>query len=165
MRQIKDVYVGIEPFEPEIIAAHGLLIFTMHTDRSVTAADGFGISVSRCPLNHVEKWTRFNIPGVWTEIRNGVSSRGIADQLQRVTRFEGHIWMHRLALTQDQKVTLVKDTLMRSTEDMSGEWYHSMSNFVHRVRRSIERRTRTRAEDGQMDQLSEDGQVDVITIS
>jgi hypothetical protein len=63
-------------------------------------------------------------------------------------------------LTQDQKVTLVKDTLMRSTEDMSGEWYHSMSNFVlHRVRRSIERRTRTRAEDGQMDQLSEDGQV------
>jgi hypothetical protein len=42
---------------------------------------------------------------------------------------------------------------------MSGEWYHSMSNFVlHRVRRSIERRTRTRAEDGQMDQLSEDGQ-------
>jgi hypothetical protein len=25
MRQIKDVYVGIEPFEPEIIAAHGLL--------------------------------------------------------------------------------------------------------------------------------------------
>jgi hypothetical protein len=39
--QIKDVYVGIEPFEPEIIAAHGLLIFTMHTDRSVTAADGF----------------------------------------------------------------------------------------------------------------------------
>jgi hypothetical protein len=49
MRQIKDVYVGIEPFEPEIIAAHGLLIFTMHTDRSVTAADGsrdFGFALS-----------------------------------------------------------------------------------------------------------------------
>jgi hypothetical protein len=57
---------------------------------------------------------------------------GIADQLQRVTRFEGHeLWMHRLALTRDQKVTIVKDTLMRSTEDMSGEWYHSMSNSCY----------------------------------
>jgi hypothetical protein len=39
--KIKDVYVGIEPFQPEIIAAHGLLIFTMYTDDSVTSSTGY----------------------------------------------------------------------------------------------------------------------------
>jgi hypothetical protein len=50
-------------------------------------------------------------------------------------------------------MALVKDTLLQSTEDMTGRWYHSMTD-LYRLRRSVERCPRTGAEDGALDQLS-----------
>jgi hypothetical protein len=132
--KIKDVYVGIEPFQPEIIAAHGLLIFTMYTDDSVTSSTGyrdygFALSVE----SRREVGEGFTITEGFGR-KYGMAYRlgGIADQLQRVTRLEGHeLWMHRLKLTRDQKMALVKDTLLQSTEDMTGRWYHSMTDSCY----------------------------------
>jgi hypothetical protein len=73
------------------------------------------ISVSRCPLNHVVKWTRgHDTRGVWTEIRMayrlGGSPIKLACGLWRTRTMDAST-----RFDPDQKVTLVKDTLMRST--------------------------------------------------
>lgn len=132
--KVKDVYLTLEPFAPEIVAGHGLLVFEMEKDGDVRSADGktdvgFGLSIeARRPkgMNY----------GLFTGMKKNfgiVYQMGsLSDQLQKATRQRGHkLVLHRLELTKEQKEKLIHDGLQAATEDRLGEWYHTLTNSCY----------------------------------
>lgn len=132
--KVKDVYLAVEPFAPEVIAGHGLLVFEMEEDGAVTGPDGrqdFGFAVSveaRRPVG-----TEYGlIDGMKKKFGLVYELGSLSDQLQKVTRQRGHkLVLHRLDLDAEQKKTLAHNALDSAVEDRLGEWYHTITNSCY----------------------------------
>lgn len=132
--KVKEVYLALEPFAPEIVAGHGLLVFEMSDDDAVQNAQGekdFGFALSiEARLPKGEKY------GLLTGMKNKFGMiyqmGSLSDQLQKVTRQRGHkLVLHRLDLSQEQKAQLARDGLQAAGEDRLGEWYHTLTNSCY----------------------------------
>jgi uncharacterized protein DUF4105 len=132
--KVKNVYVAVEPFAPEVIAGHGLLVFEMEEDGAVTGPDGrkdYGFAVSveaRRPVG-----TEYGlIDGMKNKFGMVYELGSLADQLQKVTRQRGHkLVLHRLDLDDTQKDELVHNALDAAVVDRLGEWYHTLTNSCY----------------------------------
>lgn len=129
--KVKNVYMAIEPFAPEVVAGHGLMVFEMEDDNAVKGADGrsdYGFAVSveaRRPVG-----TEYGlISGMKKNFGMIYQLGSLSDQIQKVTRQRGHkLVLHKVDLDSEQKQNLVKDALNASVEDRIGEWYHTLTN-------------------------------------
>ena len=129
--KVKNVYMAIEPFAPEIVAGHGLMIFEMEDDGAVEGPDGrkdFGFAVSVEARKPVDKEYGL-VTGMKKNFGMIYQLGSLSDQLQKVTRQRGHkLVLHELVLNDKQKQELIHNALDASVEDRLGEWYHTLTN-------------------------------------
>ena len=129
--KVKNVYMAIEPFAPEIVAGHGLMIFEMEDDGAVEGPDGrkdFGFAVSVEARKPVDKEYGL-VTGMKKNFGMIYQLGSLSDQLQKVTRQRGHkLVLHELVLDDKQKQELIHNALDASMEDRLGEWYHTLTN-------------------------------------
>jgi hypothetical protein len=132
--KVKEVYLAIEPFAPEIVAGHGLMVFEMEEDGAIEGPDGrkdFGFAVS------VEARKRVGdeyglAKGMKKNFGMIYQLGSLSDQVQKVTRQRNHkLILNRLVLNDDQKQELIHDALDASVEDRLGEWYHTLTNSCY----------------------------------
>ena len=126
---IKEVYIGVEPFPPEFVAGHGQAV--LEFNKPLTNRDGeqdYRMVVS------LEAWTK---PGESYGLGRGMKKNfGViyqlgtfSDRVQRQARKEGRsIVLHRLNLTQDQKQAFVETSLKEAIKDRTGEYYNTLTN-------------------------------------
>lgn len=132
--KVKDIYLCLEPFAPEIVAGHGLLMFEMEDDAAVTSADGqkdvgFCLSIeARRP-----KGQEYGLMSGMKKNFGIIYQMGsLSDRIQKATRGGGQKFvMHRLDLNAEQKEKLANDGLQAATEDRLGEWYHTLTNSCY----------------------------------
>lgn len=129
--KVKNVYMAIEPFAPEIVAGHGLMVFEMEDGDAVQGPDGrkdFGFAVSveaRKPVGAEYGL----VTGMKKNFGMIYQLGSLSDQIQKVTRQRGHkLVLHELVLDDEQKQQLIHDALDSSVEDRLGEWYHTLTN-------------------------------------
>lgn len=129
--KVKNVYMAIEPFAPEVVAGHGLMVFEMEDDSAVTGPDGkkdFGFAVSVEARKPVGKEYGL-VTGMKKTFGMIYQLGSLSDQLQKVTRQRGHkLVLHRIPLDDEQKQKIAADALDASVEDRLGEWYHTLTN-------------------------------------
>lgn len=130
-RKVKDVWLAVEPFAPKIVAGHSLVLFEFEQDSPVRNSRGEtdpALVVSAEALRP---------PGTSYDLLKGMGKNfgvvyqvgTLADQLQKVSRQQGHdLLLHRLALSPEQKESLLRNALDQSTRDRTGEWYHTLLN-------------------------------------
>jgi Domain of unknown function (DUF4105) len=129
--KVKNVYLAIEPFAPEVVAGHGLMVFEMEKDGAVAGPDGktdYGFAVSveaRKPVG-----TEYGLMKGMKKSFGMIYQLGsLSDQLQKVTRQRGHkLVLHRIDLNDEQKKEMAHNALDASVEDRLGEWYHTLTN-------------------------------------
>lgn len=132
--KVKDIYLCLEPFAPEIVAGHGLLMFEMEDDGAVTSADGQK-DVGFC-LSIEARRPKGQEYGLMTGMKKNFGiiyqMGSLSDRIQKATRGGGQKFvMHRLDLNAEQKEKLVNDGLQAATEDRLGEWYHTLTNSCY----------------------------------
>ncbi len=131
--KVKDVFLCVEPFAPEIVAGHGLLMFEME-DGGVVSADGqkdagFCLSIE---ARRPEGEEYGLLTGMKKKFGIIYQMGSLSDRIQKATRGGGQKFvMHRLDLNAEQKEKLVNDGLQASTEDRLGEWYHTLTNSCY----------------------------------
>ncbi len=129
--KVKNVYLALEPFKPEVVAAHGLLVFEMEDDAAVAGADGqkdFGFALS-VEARRPEGQTYGLIKGMKKSFGMIYQLGSLSDQLQKVSRQRGHkLVLHPMALTDEQKKSMVQQGLEAASQDRLGEWYHTLTN-------------------------------------
>jgi hypothetical protein len=132
--KVKDVYLALEPFFPEVVAGHGLLVFEMEDDGAVQSANGdqdFGFALSIEARRPVGKEYGL-LTGMKKSFGMIYQMGSLSDQLQKVTRQRGHkLVLHRLELDKEQKQQLIHDGLNAAVEDRVGEWYHTLTNSCY----------------------------------
>jgi hypothetical protein len=126
---IKEVYIGVEPFPPEVVAGHGQAVLEFNSP--LTNRDGE--SDNRLCVS-LEAWTQ---PGDSYGLAKGMKKNfgviyqlgSFADRVQRQARKEGRsIVLHRLNLTQEQKQAFVETSLKEAVKDRTGEYYNTITN-------------------------------------
>jgi len=129
--KVKNVYLAIEPFAPEIVAGHGLMVFEMENDSDVSGPNGkqdVGFAVSVEARRPVGKEYGL-VSGMKKNFGMIYQLGSLSDQIQKVTRQRGHkLVLHRIELDDEQKKKLAQDALDASVEDRLGEWYHTLTN-------------------------------------
>lgn len=128
-KDVKEVYIAVEPFAPEWIAGHGEAV--VEFNNPVTSEDG---EQDNRLVFSVEAWTE---KGDSYGVLKGMKKNfGIVHQLssfggrvQRQCRKEGRsIVLHRLNLTQEQKEAFVRNSLEDAVKDRTGEYYNTATN-------------------------------------
>lgn len=132
--KVKDVYLALEPFAPEIVAGHGLLVFEMEDDGDVQSADGhkdFGFALS-IEARRPQGMEYGLLTGMKKSFGMIYQMGSLSDQLQKCTRQRSHkLVLHRLELDREQKMQLIHDGLNAAVEDRLGEWYHTLTNSCY----------------------------------
>jgi hypothetical protein len=132
--KVKDVYLALEPFFPEVVAGHGLLVFEMEEDGAVQSADGrkdFGFALS-IEARRPNGQSYGLLKGMKKNFGMIYQMGSLSDQLQKVTRQRGHkLVLHRLELDKEQKQKLIHEGLNAAVEDRVGEWYHTLTNSCY----------------------------------
>jgi hypothetical protein len=121
---------GIEPFQPEIIAAHGLLIFTMYTDDSVTSSTGYrdyGFALS------VE--SRREVGEGYPSRRDSVQAHGVSTRRHRGSgatshQIEGHE-SDALIEAHEGPKNGARESTATVNGGYDGRWYHSMTDSCY----------------------------------
>ncbi len=135
-RGVKDVYLVLEPFPPESIAAHAMLAFSFPKQRRMAAADGSGKHARGLVLS-VEARLRQGQP--YSLLKGMGKSFGLVyqlgtwrDMVQKSTRQKGHrLERYKLKLNQQQKDALLTCALKSATRDRTGEYYHTTNNSCY----------------------------------
>jgi hypothetical protein len=128
-KDIKEVYIAVEPFAPEWIAGHGEAVLEFHTP--MTNADGE--QDNRLVIS-LEAWTRPDdsyglLKGMKKNFGVIYQLGTFSDRVQRQCRKEGRpIVLHRLNLTQEQKEQFVQVSLKEAVEGRTGEFYNTLTN-------------------------------------
>jgi len=129
--KVKNVYLTLQPFAPEVVAAHGLLVFEMEGDEAIKGENGekdFGLALSveaRSPEGEAYNLLK----GLKKTFGQVYQLGSLSDQMQKVGRKRGHkLVLHRLDIDSKQKKALLQNSLDAATEDRLGEWYHLLTN-------------------------------------
>ena len=127
--KIKDIYLTLEPFAPEFVAAHGMAI--MEFSEPFQSSDGE--KDSRLVLSVEAKTPKDGnydlVKGLGRNFGMAYQLGSFSDQVQKVARKQGHrLMMHKLNLTQEAKEQFVKDALAASLKERCGEWYNTITN-------------------------------------
>jgi len=127
--KVKDIYLTIEPFPPEMVAAHGLAVMEFH--EPIQSSDGekdkrLVLSVEA----KVGEGDNYDlIKGLSKNFGMAYQLGSFSDQVQKVARQQGHrLLLHKLDLTQEAKVKFVQDALAAALKDRCGEWYNTITN-------------------------------------
>lgn len=128
-KDIKEVYIAIEPFAPEWIAGHGQAVLEFHkplTNRDAEEDNRLVISL--------EAWTKPEdsyglLKGMGRNFGVIYQLGTFSDRVQRQTRKEGRpMVLHRLNLTQEQKEAFAQTSLKEAVKDRTGEYYNTLTN-------------------------------------
>ena len=150
--QVKEVFVMMEPFKPEWLAAHGMLGFEFKKDRPLVGANGkrargLVLSVEA----HLEKNEPYNlIDGMKDKFEIVYQMSTMKDIYQKCLVKQGHkLIKHKLRLTQAQKDALLQNTLAAAVKDRSSETYHTTRNSCYQnvqrlINEVVPRRQRVR---------------------
>ncbi len=129
--KVKDVWMAVEPFQPKVIAGHSLVLFEFEEDSPVRNGQG---ATDRALAVSAEALRPRDVPydlvkGMGKNFGVVYQVGTLADQLQKVSRQQGHdLLLHRLSLSPEQKELLLRNALTESTKDRTGEWYHTLLN-------------------------------------
>jgi hypothetical protein len=131
---VKNVYLGVKPFAPDLLAAHDVLIFEMDEDHPVVSSDGrqdsglvLSMEAKLAQGDHyaIKKTLTGKYPVLyqletWSEL------------VQKTTRRENHDQiLYKLDLTQDQNEQLLKNALEVACADRKDEKYNLFTNSCH----------------------------------
>lgn len=129
--KVKNVYLGIKPFYPEPLAAHGVLVFEMEEGHSVQRSDGqtdpaLVLSMeARLPQGEAYslKKTLNGNYGVVYQLQTW------KDLVQKTGRREGlQQILYRLDLSAEQSQQLLEKSLEAAAAPRDGERYHLFGN-------------------------------------
>jgi len=129
--RVKDVYVAIEPFKPEWLAAHSFLKFEFEPGAEVHNANGASDRALVVSMEaHLRQGQTFSLLGGLMRKFGAVYQVGTwSDVVQKTCRGMGHkIILNRLDLSQEQKQRLLRNTLHRAVADHSHEYYNTVTN-------------------------------------
>lgn len=131
--KLKNVYMVIEPFAPEWIAAHGMMCFEFN-DGGVVAADGS--KDDRLVLSieaRLKEGMKYSlIDGMKKKFTNVYQLGTWKDSVYKRSKMQGHKMIsYPLNLSQKQKEQLLRNSLDKSFEDHSGDYYHTISNSCY----------------------------------
>jgi hypothetical protein len=152
MGKVKEVYLMMEPFKPELFAAHGILGFEFERGREMVGrngkkARGMALSVEA----RLEKNEPYDLlKGMKGKFEIVYQLGTMGDMYQKVLKRQDHkLIKHKLLLTQEQKDQLLANTIAEATKDRTGEKYHTTRNSCYQnLQRIIDtvlpRRQRTR---------------------
>jgi len=124
---VRDVYMVIEPFEPEWLMAHAFLYFEMPLrDCHDRHDEGWVLSVEA----HTLKGVRFDaIRGMGRKFPIIYQMGSWRDSIMRRCRILGHhLFCCKLALTPEQKRKLVSKALSEAVKDRHGEYFNTLSD-------------------------------------
>jgi hypothetical protein len=130
-RAVREVYLTIEPFAPEWLAAHAFLAFEFAPGQGVRSADGAGdeglvVSVEA----RVPRGEEYDLLAGMMRRYRIVYQVGIwSDAVQKSCRGMGHkLIRHRLVLSPAQKEKLLRNTIRTATADHGGQFYNTVTN-------------------------------------
>ena len=131
--KVKNVYMVIEPFAPEWIAAHGMMCFEF-ADGGVVAADGS--KEDRLVLSieaRLKEGMKYSlIDGMKKKFTNVYQLGTWKDSVYKRSKMQGHKMIsYPLNLSQKQKEKLLRNSLDKSFEDHSQDYYHTISNSCY----------------------------------
>jgi len=130
-RHVKNIYIGVKPFDPELLAAHSVLIFELDENHPVTSSDGKKDSAivlsmeAKLPQgeSYSMKKTLSGKYGVVYQMQTWT------DLMQKTGRREGlNQILYKLELDDAQKLALTEKSLEAAAASRSGERYHLFSN-------------------------------------
>lgn len=131
--KVKNVYMVIEPFAPEWIAAHGMMCFEFG-DGGVVAADGS--KDDRLVLSieaRLKEGMKYSlVDGLKKKFTNVYQLGTWKDSVYKRSKMQGHKMIsYPLNLSQKQKEQLLRNSLDKSFEDHSQDYYHTISNSCY----------------------------------
>ena len=128
--KIKDIIFWTENFPPEWLAAHGMIAFIFEDDSAVVAEDGsrdigFVLSVE-ARLKHDQSYDL--LKGLGKNFGLVYLLTSYTDRIQFAVAMRKHsISQFKLKLTQEQKIDLVRNTVLRSVENRDDVWYNTLT--------------------------------------
>lgn len=129
---VKDVYLGVKPFDPTVLAAHSVLVFEMDDQHPVTNSKGqqdSGFVLS--PEAHFHEGEVYEMKGSYEMVYQLGSW---SDTVEKTTRREGlNQIRYKLDLTPEQKKELCRRSLDLAVQDHTGEKYNMFSNSCHSI--------------------------------
>jgi hypothetical protein len=132
--KVKEVYLMMEPFKPELFAGHAILGFEFERGREMVGrngkkARGLALSVEA----RLEKNEPYGlIRGMKDQFEIVYQLGTMKDTYQKVLKRQDHkLIKHKLKLTQAQKDKLLANTLAEATKDRTGEKYHTTRNSCY----------------------------------
>jgi hypothetical protein len=131
---VKNVYLGVKPFNPELLAAHDVLIFEMDEQHPVTSSDGredSGLVLSmEAKLAQGDHYAmKKTLTGKYPVL---YQMETWSELVQKTTRREGHDQiLYKLDLTHDQNQQLLKNALEVACADRKDERYNLFTNSCH----------------------------------
>ncbi len=126
---VENVYFVLKPFEPKLIAAHALFIFTMKPGALVTAqgeqSQGFILTI--------EAWQRLDQKySLQDGFKNLFGSSWIItsyeDYMQEIKLRKEELVLYPVILNHDQKKRLIEECVKYASINREGEYYHTVTN-------------------------------------
>lgn len=133
-KHVKNVYLGIKPFNPKLLAAHSVLIFEMDEDHPVTNSKGE--KESAIVLSMEAKLAQGEAYGIGKTLsgKYGVvyQLQTWKDLMQKTGRREGlNQILYKLDLDESQRAKLVTNTLTEACAPRLDDKYHLFTNSCH----------------------------------
>ena len=128
--KIKDILFWTENFPPEWLAAHGMIAFIFEDDSAVVAEDGtrdigFVLSVE-ARLKHDQSYDL--LKGLGKNFGLVYLLTSYTDRVQFAVAMRKHsISQFKLKLTKEQKIDLVRNTIVKSAENRDEVWYNTLT--------------------------------------
>jgi hypothetical protein len=126
---VKEVYIGEEPFAPKYVGGHGYAVIEL----AEPIANSDGEKDNRLVVS-MEAWTP---KGESYTAKKGMKPNfgvvfqlgSFGDRVHRITRKEGRsINLYKLDLSQEQKQEFAENALAAALKDRKGEFYHTLQN-------------------------------------
>lgn len=128
-KDVKDIFIGVEPFAPKGIGGHGHAVIEFNKPFS----NSDGEQDNRLVVS-IEAWLA---PGQKYGIVTGLKKEfgvihqlgSFSDRVQRQSRKEGRaLVLHRLNLTPEQREQFVRNSIADALVDRKGEYYNTLTN-------------------------------------
>lgn len=133
-KHIKNIYLGVKPFNPKVLVAHDVLIFEMDEQHPITNSQGKKDSAlvlsMEARLGTGEKYSMGKtMNGTYPVV---YQLQTWSDLVQKTTRREGlEQHLYKLDLNQEQKEQLLKNSLQAACDPRPEERYGLVTNSCH----------------------------------
>ena len=131
LSRVREVYYWSQRFNPEWLAAHGMLVFLMDSEDAIQGAQGQrDIGLVMTVEVHYRKGDSYSpIKGLGKNYRIIYQVTTVGDRIQwAMSMWNQEIRQYRLDLSPDKRKALFKNALVESAVDRKDEWYNTVTN-------------------------------------